>query len=200
MDIWFIYMDNLWIFYDILVGGWLNPSEKYESHLGWWFPKNMKNTKNVPNHPPVIFQGLGYQNSQGLIFFGGCQIFSKLNPHVPDQSCYIFVGMQHMFRHGDGSKPMKWITVSWGKKGPSYSTFFRAPPRDHRFSSVWTPISIPLPSVISPGKFTFPFLARNRKWWRSITRNWYLFHSRWGCLMGSVYQRLQSFPKLIISL
>ena len=33
-----------------LVGGF-NPSEKYESQLGWWFPIYGK-IKNVPNHQP----------------------------------------------------------------------------------------------------------------------------------------------------
>ena len=36
-----------------LVGG-LNPSEKYESQLGWLFPIYGK-IKNVPNHQPVIY-------------------------------------------------------------------------------------------------------------------------------------------------
>ena len=35
-----------------LVGG-LNPSEKYESQLGWLFPIYGK-VKNVPNHQPVV--------------------------------------------------------------------------------------------------------------------------------------------------
>ena len=34
-----------------LVGG-LNPSEKYDSQLGWWFPIYGK-IKNVPNHQPA---------------------------------------------------------------------------------------------------------------------------------------------------
>ena len=38
-------------FKNILVGGF-NPSEKYESQLGLFFPMYGK-TKNVPNHQPV---------------------------------------------------------------------------------------------------------------------------------------------------
>ena len=35
----------------ILVGGWAYPSDKYESQLGWLFPRYEK-IKNVPNHQP----------------------------------------------------------------------------------------------------------------------------------------------------
>jgi hypothetical protein len=38
----------------ILVGGF-NPSEKYESQLGWLFPTEWKNKINVPNNQPVWF-------------------------------------------------------------------------------------------------------------------------------------------------
>ena len=38
-----------------LVGG-VNPSEKYESQLGWWHSQYMESHKiHVPNHQPVIY-------------------------------------------------------------------------------------------------------------------------------------------------
>ena len=41
----------IWGMVYYLVGG-LNPSERYESQLGWLFPTEWKNHPNVPNHPP----------------------------------------------------------------------------------------------------------------------------------------------------
>jgi hypothetical protein len=37
-----------------LVSG-LNPSEKYDSQLGWLFPTEWKNNPNDPNHQPVDY-------------------------------------------------------------------------------------------------------------------------------------------------
>ena len=54
------YLNKCWIY---LVGGF-NPSEKYESHLGWLFPIYGK-IKNVPNHQPVMIFPVGFQS---LIF------------------------------------------------------------------------------------------------------------------------------------
>ena len=45
----------------LLVGGF-NPSEKYESQLGWIFPIYGK-IKNVPNHQPAMFT---FANSDSL--------------------------------------------------------------------------------------------------------------------------------------
>ena len=45
-----------------LVGG-LNPSEKYESQLGWLFPTYVK-IKNVPNHQPVNNSEIGVRISE----------------------------------------------------------------------------------------------------------------------------------------
>ena len=53
--------------YKILVGGF-NPSEKYESQLGWWFPTYGK-IKPVPNHQPEISSGDfdgGFQQVMGV--------------------------------------------------------------------------------------------------------------------------------------
>ena len=49
---WIFISIRAWLLF-ILVGG-LNPSEKYESQLGWLFPIYGK-IKNVPNHQPVIY-------------------------------------------------------------------------------------------------------------------------------------------------
>ena len=46
----------------ILIGGF-NPSEKYESQLGLFFPVYGKN-KNVPNHQPVIFGDFGKHKTE----------------------------------------------------------------------------------------------------------------------------------------
>ena len=42
--------------YHNLLGGFngFNPSEKYESQLGWWNSQYMEKQKNVPKHQPVM--------------------------------------------------------------------------------------------------------------------------------------------------
>ena len=46
--------------YNIFLVGGFNPSEKYESQMGWWHSQNMESHKiHIPNHQPDFINGFG---------------------------------------------------------------------------------------------------------------------------------------------
>ena len=102
--IWFIhgqYMDNLWIIYVYLLGGWYtNPSEKYESQWGMMTIPIYGKIKNVPNHQPDHDISISFP-----IFSFGLPIFFR-SPHPLGLSVLALTLQRHQptlhllrFRH-----------------------------------------------------------------------------------------------------
>ena len=87
------FVDNNWDVKWDLVGG-LNPSEKYESQLGWLFPIYGK-IKNVPNHQPP-----------GIIFPGSIRKYKGfLSPWILSQNLGYIIGYISL-----GKSP--WVSIS----------------------------------------------------------------------------------------
>jgi hypothetical protein len=100
--------DNIGL-YHVLVGGF-NPSETYESQLGWLFPTEWENNKNVPSHQPII-QTFWYP---ALVVFwcilGTSQVMPLVGYDVTlsERPCLICLIAALVKYH-----PTKWSCVQW---------------------------------------------------------------------------------------
>jgi hypothetical protein len=141
-----------------LVGGF-NPSEKYESHLGLFFPIYGK-IKNVPNHQPVGVLKMGGPNGWMVDFDGkserkmdddwGCTHCRK--PAILFNTTRLLI----FFRSKNVEKPTNVCNARWiwvftqfrSQRSPSSSCF-------HSSLYMFIQISSHLPIIISSQLYCF---------------------------------------------